>query len=156
MLTVTDRHTIQADLSAVFGCVWNAELWPQITSHVKRIEMLECDDRTQKMLMTVLANGAEHTVETMREADPGRRVSYVQTRPPAFLKAHNGGWHFSVVPEGVCVDLVHHAVVDYDRALSALNVASAAEADRLITSTLKSNGSRTLIAIKQYLERRGA
>lgn len=152
MLTVTDRHTIRAGLSDVFRCVWDAELWPKITPHVKRIELLEASDRSQKMRMTVLANGAEHTVESLREADPDRRVRYTQTRPPAFLKEHNGEWHFSLVPEGVRVDLVHRAVVDYEKALSALNVGSAAEADQLISSTLKANGARTLVAIKAYLE----
>lgn len=154
MLTVTDRHTIRAALSDVFRCVWNAELWPKITSHVKRVEMVESNDSAQKMLMTVLSNGAEHTVESVREADPGRYVRYSQTKPPAFLKEHSGEWNFSIVAEGVCVDLVHRAVVDYDKALSALNVKTNAEADRLISSTLKSNGARTLIAIKDYLERR--
>jgi hypothetical protein len=155
MLTVTDRHTIRAGLSAVFRCVWDAGLWPKITSHVKRVSFLESTDRSQKMLMTVVANGAEHTVESVREAEPDRHVRYTQTRPPAFLKTHDGEWHFSVVPEGVRVDLIHRAVVDYDKALAALNVGSAAEADRLISSTLKANGSRTLIAIKDYLERQG-
>jgi ribosome-associated toxin RatA of RatAB toxin-antitoxin module len=156
VLTVTDRHTIRAGLSAVFDCVWNADLWPKITPHVKRIEFLEASDRAQKMRMTVLSNGTEHTVESLREADPGRLVTYRQTKPPAFLTAHDGEWHFSVVPEGVQVDLVHRAVVDYDKALPALNVASADEADALIGTTLKNNGARTLIAIKDYLERRGA
>jgi hypothetical protein len=155
MLTVTDRHTIRAGLSAVFDCVWNAALWPEITSHVKRIDFVERSDRSQKMLMTVLANGAEHTVESLREADPGRRVTYRQSRPPAFLKAHDGEWQFSVVPEGVRVDLIHRAVVDYDKALAALNVGTEAEADRLIGNTLRTNGSKTLIAIKNYLERQG-
>ena len=153
MLTVTDRHTIRAGLSAVFQCVWNAELWPKITPHVKRIEFLEATERAQKMRMTVLSNGTEHTVESLREADPDRRVTYSQTRPPAFLKAHDGEWHFRVVPEGVCVDLIHRAEVDYDKALPALNVSTAAEADRLISSTLRTNGARTLLAIKDYLER---
>lgn len=152
MLTVTDRHTIRAGLSAVFDCVWNADLWPKITPHVKRIEFLEASDRAQTMRMTVLSNGTEHTVESRREADPGRLVTYSQTKPPAFLKAHDGEWHFSVVPEGVCVDLIHRAEVDYDKALDALNVATPEEADRVISSSLKANGARTLLAIKDHLE----
>ena len=155
MLTVNDRHVIQAELSAVFDCVWNAGLWPKITPHVMRVNIVESDDHTQKMLMTVLSNGAEHHVESLRKADPQRRVTYTQTRPPAFLKAHSGEWHFDAVAEGVRVDLVHHAVVDYDQALPALNVRSHAEADALISSMLKANGARTLLAIKDYLERQG-
>lgn len=152
MLTVTDRHTIRAGLADVFGCVWNAELWPVITSHVKHVRIVDATDRSQKMLMTVEANGAEHTVESLREADPERSVHYTQTKPPAFLKAHDGEWHFYEEPEGVRVELIHRAVVDYDKALAALNVSTAAEADHLISATLKANGSRTLIAIKNYLE----
>jgi len=152
MLTVTDQHTIRAGLAEVFRCVWDAGLWPKITPHVKRVQFVEEGERTQTMLMTVLANGVEHTVESVREADPDRRVRYRQTKPPAFLHAHEGEWHFSIVPEGVRVDLIHRAVVDYDKALAALEVQSPAEADQLISSTLKANGSRTLIAIKNFLE----
>lgn len=152
MLTVRDQHTIRADLASVFECVWNAELWPRITTHVKRIEMLEAGERSQRFLMTVLANGTEHTVESVREALPDQRVVYRQTRPPAFLEKHDGEWSFHSVPEGVRVELVHRAAVDYEKALSALHVESPAEADRLISGTLKANGSRTLLAIKAYLE----
>lgn len=155
MLTVRDQHTIHADLTSVFACVWNAELWPRITPHVQRIEMLEAGERSQRFLMTVLANGTAHTVESVREAIPDQRVVYHQTRPPVFLTTHEGEWNFQPVADGVRIELIHRAAVDYDKALTALQVDSPAAADEVIRQTLKANGARTLLAIKEYLEASG-
>jgi len=155
MLTVVDEVMVKADLERVFECIWDATCWPRLTTHVKRIEMLEEGDRRQRFRMTVESNGRDHTVESVREAEPGEWIRYHQTRPPAFLKEHLGEWRFVAVDGGVRVDLVHRAEIDYDKALAALPASSPEEADRVVSTALKVNGSKTLLAVKEHLERRG-
>lgn len=153
-ISVSDEHDIAADIASVYDSIWNAQLWPRITSHVKKIEMLESSERHQRMLMTVEANGRLHTVESVREAVPGELVTYRQTRPPVFLSEHTGEWRFSATPGGVHLALVHRAVVDDEQAVASLDVATVDEAVELIARTLKANGARTVLAVKEHLESR--
>lgn len=153
-VSVFDEYDIASDIDSVYSSIWNAQLWPRITSHVKKIEMLESTERHQRMLMTVEANGRLHTVESVREAVPGELVTYRQTRPPVFLSEHTGEWRFTVTTGGVHLALVHRAVVDDDQAVANLGVATVDEAVELIARTLKANGARTVLAVKQHLESR--
>jgi len=155
MTTVTDELMIQADPAQVFVCIWDPRLWPRITPHVKKVEILEDGERSQRFAMTVEADGRDHDVESVREAEPGRWVRYRQTRPPAFLRAHHGQWTLEPVTGGVRIHLVHEADIDYERAFSALGMSSREEAEDFVARTLKANGSRTLEAIKLYLEGTG-
>lgn len=152
MVTVRDEVRVRAPLREVFRCVWDATLWPELTDHVRRIEMLGGDDRSQQFRMTVESNGRLHTVESERKAEPGQWVSYRQTRPPVFLLEHSGDWRFAEEGGEVTVHLEHRAEVDYPKALEALGVSSAVEADERVSQALKVNGSKTLLAIKRHLE----
>jgi aromatase len=152
MPRVLDDLTIHADPAAVFACIWDPRLWPRITSHVKRVEVLEDGDRTQRFAMTVESNGRDHSVESIREAEPGRSVRYRQIQLPVFLLSHSGEWTLEPVAGGVRVHLVHDAEIDFERALPALGTSSREEAEAIVARSLKANGSRTLNAIKLYLE----
>lgn len=154
MLTVTDEETIAAELPEVFACFWDATLWPAITPHVKRIEMVQADERSQRFRMTVESNGAAHTVETVRRCEPFLRITYRQLTPPPFLREHTGEWSFRAHGSAVLVRLTHQAVVDEEKAIAALQVRDAQEASRVIAQTLKSNGARTIAAVKEHLEGR--
>jgi len=153
-VTVTDQHHIRAPLDAVYGCFWDATCWPEITPHVRRIEMLEADETHQRMLMTVEAKDRMYTVESVRDSVPGRSIRYRQTRPPAFLTEHDGEWLLEQTPSGILVRLRHHAAIDMDKALEALGVATAEEAVAEVRHTLKTNGERTILAVKRHLESR--
>ena len=152
MITITDEVLVRADLLVVFDCIWDATCWPRLTTHVKRIEMLESEKCQQRFLMTIESNGKEHTVESFREAEPGRCIRYRQIRPPIFLKEHTGEWQFVPVADGVRVDLTHCAIIDYEKALPAFAASSPAEAEEVVSNALKVNGSKTLLAIKRHLE----
>lgn len=154
MLTVTDEVAIAAELPEVFACFWDATLWPAITSHVKRIEMIQSHERFQRFRMTVEANGRAHTVESIRCCEPFQRISYRQTTPPAFLREHMGEWAFRAEGSAVLVRLTHQAVVDDEKAIAALKVRDADEASRVVSETLKANGARTMAAVKNHLETR--
>ena len=152
MLTVTDEVLVQAELRHVFACIWDVTCWPELTTHVKRIEMLEEGERHQRFLMTVESNGKDHTVESVRETEPGRWIRYRQVRPPVFLEEHSGEWQFVAVGNGVRVDLTHRAEIDYERALLELGASSVEEVEGVVSQALKINGSKTLLAVKSFLE----
>lgn len=155
MLTVKDEAIIaEHDLERVFGCFWNAALWPQLTPHVKRIQMLEESSRRQRFLMTVESQGVEHTVESLREAEPPFQITYQQSRPPAFLQEHRGEWYFARADGGTQVTLVHRAVLDMARAQEVFGAPSPEEARERVASALRANGRKTLDAIQAHLEGR--
>src|SRR5262245_9809634 len=133
MLTITDEIFVKADLQRVFDCIWDATCWPRLTTHVKQIEMLEDGDRRQRFLMTVESNGKDHTVESVRETEPGRWIRYRQLRPPIFLKEHSGEWQFVPSASGVRVDLTHWAEIDYEKALPAFAASSPDEVDKVVS-----------------------
>lgn len=153
-VTVSDEHTISADLDSVYDCFWNAECWPRITPHVRKIEMIEADTHHQRMLMTVEAHDRLYTVESMRETLPKHTITYRQTRPPVFLTEHTGEWHLDEIQSGVRVRLMHHAVIDVQRAMETLGLESEEEAVETVRRTLKTNGERTIVAVKHHLESR--
>lgn len=152
MITVTDDHVLPGSLDRVFECFWDVERWPVITPHVKRIEMRSRTPDHQEFSMTVESGGALHAVESVRDAITNRRITYRQTRPPAFLREHTGEWIFEPVAGGTRVTLIHRAVLDLPGAPALLGVASALEAAEKVARALKENGSRTIHAVREFLE----
>ena len=75
--------------------------------------------------------------------------------PAGVHPEHLGEWRFVAVDGGVRVDLVHRPPIDYDKALAALPANTPEEADRVVSTALKVNGSKTLTAVKGPLERTG-
>jgi uncharacterized protein YndB with AHSA1/START domain len=151
MIVVKDEVVIRAALNDVFQCFWNPLVWTWITPHVKKIEMLEETACRQRFLMTVESNGQSHTVETNREAVPNASITYQQSRPPVFLRWHRGTWTFSSEPDGIRVSLVHEAEVNGSN-LAMLGAETLEQAEVTVTHSLRANGNRTLLAVKQYLE----
>lgn len=151
MIVVQDEVLIRAPLETVFGCFWEPALWTRITPHVRRIEMLDASAQRQRFLMTIETRGETHTMETQREAIPPTRISYRQSRPPAFLLRHSGTWTFSEEEEGVRVRLVHEAEIDASK-LAMLHADTVEHAESMVARNLRANGNRTMVAVKEYLE----
>ena len=152
MLTVTDTIRIKGNLTQVYDCFWNPEYWPRLTTHVKRIEMLEWEGMRQRFKMCVEANGKQFLMETEREGVPDMSISYRQTQPPPFLLAHTGRWDFATEDEDVLVTLVHRVVIDPEKALDVLAVPTLTDAERVIGENLRRNGAMTMNAVKRYVE----
>jgi ribosome-associated toxin RatA of RatAB toxin-antitoxin module len=153
-MEITDEVFIESEAPRVFACCWDVELWPRITPHVKRIQMLQQKGCHQEFIMTVEVNGREHTVHSEREAVPEQRITYRQTRPPVFLKEHRGEWRLTREEGGIRVELTHQAILDEERAMQVLGARTPEEAREQVASSLKASGARTLGAIKHHLERR--
>lgn len=152
MVHVADDVVIRAELNEVFGYCWKAKLWPKLTEHVKRIEMLDEQEGLQRFRMTVDNNGKLYTVETVRRATGREQIDYQQTTPPAFLRRHTGRWCFRREGNAVHVSLTHEAEVDESRALALLPVKNLDEAEHFVAESLSKNGRRTMLAIKAHLE----
>jgi hypothetical protein len=152
MLVVTDITIIHGELSQVFTCFWDPTLWPRITPHVKEIEMIEWEDTHQRFKMSVEANGKLHRMETVRDAVINARITYKQSQPPPFFDEHMGEWSFEQEEGGVRVTITHKARINESKAREILEVDSLAEAEALISKTLKRNGQLTMAAIKATIE----
>jgi uncharacterized membrane protein len=151
MLTVSDSITIDAPLELVFRTHWNPELWPRITPHVKRIEMLESGLRSQRFRMEVESNGRRYETESVRTAEPHSRIAYVQTRTPALFARHCGEWLFSVEGDQTRVALVHEVVLS-ERAPDILGSRPGPETESAVADALRRNGNMTMSALKRWIE----
>lgn len=151
MVRVEDEIFIRAPRDLAFECFWDATLWPRITPHVKKIEMLENGAGRQRFRMTVESQGRLHTVESVRTAEGQRRITYDQTTPPVFLKRHSGEWLFDEVDDGVRIRLIHRAELDPEK-LEALDAATIADGEEAVARNLGANGMRTMQAVKAHLE----
>jgi aromatase len=152
VLEITDVVVIESDLQSVFYWLWRAERWPEITPHVKRVQILEEEKDRQHFRMDVLSDGKIHTVETQRQARPYGSICYRQIRPPEFLREHSGEWVLRRMGSGTEVKVVHRADVDEEKAVASLGVASAADARERVRLALSRNGKLTLEVIKNLLE----
>jgi aromatase len=152
VLEVTDIIVIESDLRSVFHWLWRAERWPEITPHVKRVQMLEEEKDRQHFRMDVLSDGKLYTVETQRHARPYGSISYRQTTPPSFLREHTGEWILRPVGSSIEVKVIHRADVDEEKAVASLGVATAEAALDRVRLALSRNGKLTLEVIKSRLE----
>lgn len=156
MVEVADSLEIEGSLEEVYRCFWDPEIWPKVTTHVTRIEMLESTDREQRFLMFVASDGEVHEIETRREGQPLARITYRQTRPPVFLRRHSGEWRFVPVDGRVRVELVHRAELDPEIACKKFGGVSLDEARQRVSTALSNNGRRTMVAIKELIEGGGS
>jgi hypothetical protein len=151
-MEVTDTVSIKGNLPDVFRYFWRAELWPRITPHVKRIEMLEDGPTYQRFLMQVESEGRVHSVESERFAVPGESIRYQQTMPPALFRTHGGEWRFVAKDEGTEVSLTHRVEINADAAFEILKVTTMDEAERRVGAALRRNGMTTILAVKELVE----
>jgi hypothetical protein len=156
VLTVTDRINIDCSLDQVYSCFWRAELWPTITQHVKKIEMLDESTTYQRFRMQVLSNNKLFSMETERIGELNHRISYRQTTPPRIFDEHTGEWLFAQRGTETVVTVIHHVLINEEQARATFNVDTLSEAEQIIAATLKRNGSMTMMAVKELLERRKA
>lgn len=153
MTTVTDCVSISAPIYRVYEYCWRAELWPKITPHVRKVELLEASADHQRMRMVVESHAKLYTVESERHTVPGESITYRQMRPPVFLSEHSGEWRFSSSDGQTRVELTHRFQANRELARQVLGLSETGNVDTLIGERLKTNGRLTLLAVKQVVER---
>lgn len=152
ILERTDSGSIQATVEAAFHCFWRAELWPKLTDHVVKVEMLEEQDGYQRYAMHVNVDSKNYVMETQRISVAPRSISFQQPKPPVFMNSHSGVWTFEEGPSGTQVSVVHRLDVNDEKAIEVLGVASAEEARQKIMGNLQRNGMAMINSVNEYLK----
>jgi aromatase len=152
ILERTDSGSIAATVEAAFHCFWRAELWPQFTDHVVKVEMLEEQDGYQRYAMHVNVESKNYVMETQRIAVAPRSISFQQPKPPVFMNSHSGVWTFEEGPSGTQVSVAHRLDVNDQKAIEVLGVATAEEARQKIMGNLHRNGMAMINSVNEYLK----
>lgn len=151
-IDVIDHESILGVQAEVFECFWRPELWPQITPHVKRIEMIHETENHQRFIMEVHAEGKKYVMESERSALAPQIITYQQSKPPAIFRSHGGEWRFEQQGPFTQISLVHSVDVDDEKAVAVLEVKTVEEAYEKIRTNLKKNGRTTINAVKKLVE----
>ncbi len=152
ILERTDKGSIQASVNDVFHCFWRAELWPKLTDHVVKVEMLEEQDGYQRYAMHVNVESKNYVMETQRIAVAPRSISFQQPKPPIFMNSHSGVWTFEAGSSGTEVSVVHRVDVDDQKAIETLGVATAEDARQKIMGNLHRNGMAMINSVNEFLQ----
>lgn len=152
IIELTDKGTIRGARAEVFSCFWRAEMWPQLTSHVTRVEMLEEQECWQRYALHVHVDGKDYTMETQRIAVPSHFISFYQPQPPYFMKAHSGVWRFEEDRQGdTHVTVNHRVVADDEKTMEALGMASVEQARSKLMQNLHKNGMAMINSVDTFL-----
>jgi polyketide cyclase/dehydrase/lipid transport protein len=157
ILELVDSGTIQGARSQAFHCFWRAELWPQLTSHVTRVEMAEERECWQRYALHVHVDGKDYTMETQRIAVPSSFITFYQPKPPYFMRTHSGVWRFEDDDAGNTLVTVSHRVdVDEAKAIEALGARSLDEARKMLLNNLHKNGMAMITSVDAFLQARAS
>jgi len=152
ILERNDSGSIEAPVADVFHCFWRAELWPMLTDHVVKVEMLEEQDGYQRYAMHVSVEGKKYTMETQRISVAPRSISFQQPKPPVFMRSHSGIWTFEQGPLATKVSVAHRLDVDDQKAMETLAVGSTEDARRKIMGNLERNGMAMIDSVNAFLK----
>lgn len=93
---------INRDIDSVFGYIRDYKRWPEILSHVSKIEPDSDDGRLQTFTMHIeeLGTGQAYFVKSWRYVNEELRViDFSQPLPPKGFECHKGGWRFQSLGE---------------------------------------------------------
>jgi len=152
ILELKDTGLVNGDRADVFHCFWRAELWPKLTSHVKRVEILEEQEGWQRYAMYVDVDGKEYSMITQRIAVSPNSISFQQPKPAAVMLAHTGVWRFDEAPSGTQVTVVHRVHVNVDKSMELLNAGSPEQAREKLTANLHKNGMAMITSVDAFLK----
>ncbi|MGW2180927.1 aromatase/cyclase [Streptomyces sp. NPDC001732] len=155
VLSFEDAVRVKGPAELVYDFLYRVGDWPELVSHVARLDLTEDTPGVQVMAMdTRTADGATHTTESVRICFPhAGRIVYKQTRTPALMEAHTGEW--SVLPDESGVTVVsQHSVVLREEAVERVlgEGADLAQARRYVREALGRNSTATLNLAKRHAE----
>lgn len=153
ILELIDKGTIRGSRSDAFYCFWRAELWPRLTSHVTRVEMLDERECWQRYALHVQVDGKPYTMETQRIAVPSSFISFYQPKPPYFMRTHSGVWQFEEMGAGgTLITVTHRVDVDDEKAIEALGARSLEEARKMLLHNLHKNGMAMINSVDVFMQ----
>lgn len=151
ILERTDSGWIESSAGDVFHCFWRAEMWPMLTDHVVKVDMLEEQDGYQRYAMHVQVEGKKYVMETQRISVAPRSISFQQPKPPVFMRSHSGVWSFEQGASSTKVSVAHRLDVDEQKAMESLGVSSAEDARKKIMGNLERNGMAMIDSVSAFL-----
>lgn len=130
------------------------DLWPQRLPHVKDATMTEDEHGVQDLTMvTLTADGAEHTTRSTRVPLPGLRLAYKQHRMPALLLGHSGLW---TCAEDGTLTARHLVAVNPAAVTEVLGAGKTlADAREFLRNALGNNSRATLTLARAHAEGQG-
>lgn len=150
-------HFIDVDASAeaAFRVCVEVERWPEIFPPCIDAVVLEETMRSQRVRLTARANDRIFTWESVRSIDRANcRVTFSQVRPAPLVKSMQGVWEFTPKGANGCrITLSHEFELHDDVSGRVEGVATSADAERFMRSTLHANSTRELEAIVTWLRR---
>ncbi|AVZ77944.1 cyclase (plasmid) [Streptomyces lunaelactis] len=111
VLSFEDSVRVKGPAEVVYDFLYRVGDWPELVSHVDRLELVEEAPGVQVMSMdTRIPDGSVQTTESVRMCFPhAGRIVHKQTSPAALLAAHTGEW--SVVSDETGVTVVAQQTV---------------------------------------------
>src|SRR5579863_4122484 len=152
ILERTDNGTIEASVADAFHCFWRAEMWPKLTNHVVKIDMLEEQDGYQRYAMHVAVEGKKYVMETQRISVAPRSISFQQPKPPVFMRSHSGVWSFEQGSTATKVSVAHRLDLDEQKAMETLEVGSVEAARKKVMGNLERNGMAMIDSVNAFLQ----
>lgn len=145
------------DVMDAWQVLYEADRWPELLDHVKRLEMTEETPNIQFFDMDTLAkDGSTVTTRSVRVCLPTRLIVYKQINPPPLLEVHTGHWRFTPTPEGMILGARHTCTIRPDR-LAVLGAdTTLTGARRYLRRFLSANSTTNLRLAKAYAEERAA
>jgi ribosome-associated toxin RatA of RatAB toxin-antitoxin module len=143
-------HTT-GEVAAAYEFLLRGDLWPQRLPHVREATMTEDEQGVQELTMvTLTADGAQHTTRSTRVPLPGKRLVYKQHRMPALMLGHSGLW---TCAEDGTLTARHVVAVNPAAATEVLGEqATLADAREFLRNALGNNSRATLTHARAHAE----
>lgn len=142
----SDIVELPVSAAEAYAFVAHAERWPDLLSHVTRVELAESRAGIQHMEMdTLTPDGSQHTTRSVRVCRDGEWIAYKQQITPRLLAGHSGNWSFADSPSGAVATARHTVVINPAAVAEILGPdATLADARAQVRSALGHNSRATL------------
>jgi hypothetical protein len=156
METVEITIDIAAPFHRVLHALWELESWPEITPHVRRIEMHFRDETVQVLTMHVATGQRLDSFKSVRILQPAA-IFFFQPTPPTALLRHFGWWRLAAIGEATRVTSEHQIEIDPRAGAEFLAGAGVPAADDeeirgALHRIIGKNSLQTMTALKERLE----
>jgi ribosome-associated toxin RatA of RatAB toxin-antitoxin module len=143
-------HTT-GEVADAYEFLLRGDMWSQRLPHVRDATMTEDEQGVQELTMvTLTADGDQHTTRSTRVPLPGTRLVYKQHRMPALLLGHSGLW--TCAEDGTLT--ARHLVAVNPAAVTEVlgERATLADAREFLRNALGNNSRATLAHARAHAE----
>lgn len=149
------RHSIEINSSIenAFQICADVQNWPNYFPPCKKVKILNQSEYQQLVEITATANDSEMTWQSQREIDSNSyTIHFSQIKPSPLLKQMEGAWRLYPLMDGVLVSLEHKFEVNEVINTDISGVNNKEDAIQYMETTIRSNSTKELEALKKILE----